>query len=146
MKKIIATALVGAGAVLTLTACGDDNDDSTDTTMQTSMEMPATTETETETGESSPTSVTSTEQLGTVDQAKLDAFVVAFRTGYSDLSEDRDDDSIENIVITSCNDLANGVSEEQVTDKIRVLAANKGTEPSQDQAEQIYDIVTPACP
>jgi len=144
MRKIIATALVGAGAVLTLTACGDDNDDSTDTTMQTSMEMPATTETET--GESSPTSVTSTEQLGTVDQAKLDAFVVAFRTGYSDLAEDRDDDSIENIVITSCNDLANGVSEEQVTDKIRVLAANKGTEPSQDQAEQIYDIVTPACP
>lgn len=144
MRKIIATALVGAGAVLTLTACGDDNDDSTDTTMQTSLEMPATTETET--GESSPTSVTSTEQLGTVDQAKFDAFVVTFRTGYSDLSEDRDDDSIENIVITSCNDLANGVSEEQVTDKIRVLAANKGTEPSQDQAEQIYDIVTPACP
>jgi hypothetical protein len=144
MKKMIATALVGAGAVLTLTACGDDNDDSTDTTMQTSMEMPATSETES--GESSPTSVTSTEQLGTVDQAKLDAFVVAFRSGYSDLSQDRDDDSIENIVITSCNDLANGVSEEQVTDKIRMLAANRGTEPSQDQAEQIYDIVTPACP
>lgn len=144
MKKMIATALVGAGAVLTLMACGDDNDDSTDTTMQTSMEMPATTETEAD--ESSPTSVTSTEQLGTVDQAKLDAFVVAFRTGYSDLSQDRDDDSIENIVITSCNDLANGVSEEQVTEKIRVLAANNGTEPSQDQAEQIYDIVTPACP
>lgn len=64
--------------------------------------------------------------MGTFDQAKLDAFVVAFRTGYSDLSEDRDDDSIENIVIASCNDLANGISEEQVTEKIRVLAANKG--------------------
>ncbi|AVP68891.1 hypothetical protein GS894_11355 [Rhodococcus hoagii] len=144
MKKIIATALVGAGAVLPLAGCGDGNDDNTDTTMQTSMEMPATTETESE--ESTPTSVTSTDQLGTFDQAKLDAFVVAFRSGYSDLSEDRDDDSIENIVIASCNDLANGVSEEQVTEKIRVLAANKGTEPSQDQAERIYDIVTPACP
>ncbi|NKR60920.1 hypothetical protein GS474_19690 [Rhodococcus hoagii] len=144
MKKIIATALVGAGAVLPLAGCGDGNDDRTDTTMQTSMEMPATTETESE--ESTPTSVTSTDQLGTFDQAKLDAFVVAFRSGYSDLSEDRDDDSIENIVIASCNDLANGVSEEQVTEKIRVLAANKGTEPSQDQAERIYDIVTPACP
>lgn len=144
MKKIIATALVGAGAVLPLAGCGDGNDDSTDTTMQTSMEMPATTETESE--ESTPTSVTSTDQLGTFDQAKIDAFVVAFRSGYSDLSEDRDDDSIENIVIASCNDLANGVSEEQVTEKIRVLAANKGTEPSQDQAERIYDIVTPACP
>ena len=144
MKKIIATALVGAGAVLPLAGCGDGNDDNTDTTMQTSMEMPATTETESE--ESAPTSVTSTDQLGTFDQAKLDAFVVAFRSGYSDLSEDRDDDSIENIVIASCNDLANGVSEEQVTEKIRVLAANKGTEPSQDQAERIYDIVTPACP
>lgn len=144
MKKIIATALVGAGAVLPLAGCGDGNDDNTDTTMQTSMEMPATTETESE--ESAPTSITSTDQLGTFDQAKLDAFVVAFRSGYSDLSEDRDDDSIENIVIASCNDLANGVSEEQVTEKIRVLAANKGTEPSQDQAERIYDIVTPACP
>nr|NKW58667.1 hypothetical protein [Prescottella equi] len=144
MKKIIATALVGAGAVLPLAGCGDGNDDNTDTTMQTSMEMPATTETESE--ESTPTSVTSTDQLGTFDQAKLDAFVVAFRSGYSDLSEDRDDDSIENIVIASCNDLANGVSEEQVTEKIRVLAANKGTERSQDQAERIYDIVTPACP
>ncbi|MBM4693670.1 hypothetical protein GS434_08045 [Rhodococcus hoagii] len=144
MKKIIATALVGAGAVLPLAGCGDGNDDNTDTTMQTSMEMPATTETESE--ESTPTSVTSTDQQGTFDQAKLDAFVVAFRSGYSDLSEDRDDDSIENIVIASCNDLANGVSEEQVTEKIRVLAANKGTEPSQDQAERIYDIVTPACP
>ncbi|NKR97551.1 hypothetical protein ACQ86I_10325 [Prescottella equi] len=144
MKKVIATALVGAGAVLPLAGCGDGNDDNTDTTMQTSMEMPATTETETE--ESTPTSITSTDQLGTFDQAKIDAFVVAFRTGYSDLSEDRDDDSIENIVIASCNDLANGVSEEQVTEKIRVLAANKGTEPSQDQAERIYDIVTPACP
>ena len=144
MKKIIATALVGAGAVLPLAGCGDGNDANTDTTMQTSMEMPATTETESE--ESTPTSVTSTDQLGTFDQAKLDAFVVAFRSGYSDLSEDRDDDSIENIVIASCNDLANGVSEEQVTEKIRVLAANKGTEPSQDQAERIYDIVTPACP
>lgn len=144
MKKIIATALVGAGAVLPLAGCGDGNDDNTDTTMQTSMEMPATTETESE--ESTPTSVTSTDQLGTFDQAKLDAFVVAFRSGYSDLSEDRDDDSIENIVIASCNDLANGVSEEQVTEKIRVLAANKGTEPSQDQTERIYDIVTPACP
>ncbi|NKS54051.1 hypothetical protein GS500_13795 [Rhodococcus hoagii] len=144
MKKIIATALVGAGAVLPLAGCGAGNDDNTDTTMQTSMEMPATTETESE--ESTPTSVTSTDQLGTFDQAKLDAFVVAFRSGYSDLSEDRDDDSIENIVIASCNDLANGVSEEQVTEKIRVLAANKGTEPSQDQAERIYDIVTPACP
>ncbi|NKT43046.1 hypothetical protein GS676_09270 [Rhodococcus hoagii] len=144
MKKIIATALVGAGAVVPLAGCGDGNDDNTDTTMQTSMEMPATTEPESE--ESTPTSVTSTDQLGTFDQAKLDAFVVAFRSGYSDLSEDRDDDSIENIVIASCNDLANGVSEEQVTEKIRVLAANKGTEPSQDQAERIYDIVTPACP
>ena len=130
--------------MLPLAGCGDGNDDNTDTTMQTSMEMPATTETESE--ESTPTSVTSTDQLGTFDQAKLDAFVVAFRSGYSDLSEDRDDDSIENIVIASCNDLANGVSEEQVTEKIRVLAANKGTEPSQDQAERIYDIVTPACP
>lgn len=141
MKKLIATAVVGAGTVLALVACGDDDSgDKPDTTP----EGPGVTVTEEAT--TAETSATATDQLGTFDQAKLDAFVVAFRTDYSDLSVNRDDASIENIVISACNDLANGVDEQQVTEKIRGLAANAGTEPSQDDAEQIYDMVTPVCP
>ncbi len=142
MKKIIAAALVASGAVLSLAACGDDDSDSASVTNDNSVEQPTSAEETT----AAETSVTSTEQLGTFDQAKLSAFVVAFRTGYSDLSENRDDASIENIVITSCNDLANGVDEQQVTEKIVTLAANNEAQPPPEQAEQIYDLVTPACP
>ncbi|MFZ2529688.1 MAG: hypothetical protein WAX14_18865 [Rhodococcus sp. (in: high G+C Gram-positive bacteria)] len=145
MKKIIAAALVASGAVLSLAACSDDDSGSesvTVTTTETVESQPTTSEETTTT----TTSVTSSDQLGRFDQTKLAAFVVAFRTGYSDLSEDRDDASIEDIVIASCNDLASGVSEEQVTERIVMLAANGEAQPSPEQAERIYDLVTPACP
>ncbi|QCQ93325.1 hypothetical protein [Rhodococcus sp. SGAir0479] len=148
MRKAIATAAIGIAAVTSLVACGNDDSDETPATTENEtttsmMEEPTTTAENTTAGE---TSVTSTDQLGTFDQAKIDAFVAAFRTRYSDLSQDRDDDSIENIVIDSCQQLANGVDEQQVTEKIRVSAANGGTQPTQEEAEQIYDMVTPACP
>lgn len=144
MKKIIAAALVASGAVLSLAACSNDDSGSesvTVTTTKTVESQPTTSEETTTT-----TSVTSSDQLGRFDQTKLAAFVVAFRTGYSDLSNDRDDASIEDIVIASCNDLASGVSEEQVTERIVTLAANGEAQPSPEQAERIYDLVTPACP
>ncbi|MBH0120412.1 hypothetical protein ACWDUD_08645 [Rhodococcus sp. NPDC003382] len=143
MKKIIAAALVASGAVLSLAACSDDDSDSASVTTDNSVEMQTPTEEETTADE---TTVTSTDELGAFDQAKLSAFVVAFRTGYSDLSENRDDASIENIVITSCNDLASGADEQQVTQQIMTLAANNDVQPTAEQAEQIYDLVTPACP
>ncbi|MGV9745127.1 hypothetical protein ACWDTG_09440 [Rhodococcus zopfii] len=143
MKKIIAAALVASGAVLSLVACGDDDSDSASVTTDSVELQPTSTAEETTAAE---TSVTSTEQLGMIDRGKLDAFVVAFRTGYSDLSENRDDASIESIVIVSCNDLSNGVDEQQVTDKIMTLAANNDVQPTPEQAERIYDLVTPACP
>ncbi|WP_420749721.1 hypothetical protein [Rhodococcus sp. O3] len=148
MKKIIAAALVASGAVLSLAACGDDDSDSASVTTDNSVEMQTPTEEETTAGETTAdeTTVTSTDELGAFDQAKLSAFVVAFRTGYSDLSENRDDASIENIVITSCNDLASGADEQQVTQQIMTLAANNDVQPTPEQAEQIYDLVTPACP
>lgn len=147
MRKLIAATAIGAGVVLAVSACGNDSsDNSTSTSMTPTMTSSTGHTTETSKSASSSTSVSSTSQLGTVDQAKLAAFVVAFRTGYSQLSEDRDDASIEKIVLTSCNDLANGADQQQVTANIRTLAANKGTDVSQDQAERIYDMVTPACP
>lgn len=45
------------------------------------------------------------------DDAALAGFVASFRTGYTELAEDRNDDSIEHIAIESCIDLANGADE-----------------------------------
>ncbi len=143
MNKAIASIAI-AGA-LACAACGsDDTDQSTTDGMGNGTEQMMTPPTGRVTEESAPQ--TSPTDLGMIDQAKLAAFVVAFRTGYSELAQDRDDTSIELIVLQSCDDIASGVDEQQVTDEIRTLAAHNGNEPTQDQAERIYDMVTPACP
>lgn len=136
MKRMIA-ALIVAGALVSLPACGND-DTNTETATTTSNTAESTTV--------QISSVTSTADLGMIDQAKLAAFVVAFRTAYADLSQDRDDESIQEIVFSSCNAIADGATEQEVTKEIRDLAANDGTEATQSQAEQIYKLVTPACP
>ncbi|WP_258956971.1 hypothetical protein [Rhodococcus globerulus] len=88
MKRMIA-ALIVAGALVSLPACGND-DTNTETATRTSNTAESTTV--------RISSVTSTADLGMIDQAKLAAFVVAFRTAYADLSQDRDDESIQEIV------------------------------------------------
>jgi hypothetical protein len=80
-----------------------------------------------------------------LDKAKLAAFVASFRTGYAELAEDRNDESIEHIVIESCIDIANGADEQTVTANT-TLAENEGTTPTAEQAGQIYRLVVPACP
>lgn len=81
-----------------------------------------------------------------IEEAKLMAFVAAFRTGYSELAEGRSDEDIERIVTSSCSQLAAGADKETVTVEIEILAANDGTKPSSDQADSIYNLVAPACP
>ena len=81
-----------------------------------------------------------------VDNAKLMAFVVAFRTGYSDLAENRSDEDIEEIVTESCAHLAAGADKQTVTVDIETLAANDGTKPTPEQSENIYNLVAPSCP
>jgi hypothetical protein len=142
MRRTIA-AIIVAGALVSLPACGN-NDANTDNGTSVTAESTTASSTKTTTVRSS--SVTSTADLGMIDQAKLAAFVVAFRTAYPDLAQDREDESIQEIVFTSCNDIAAGVSEQDVTEEIRDLAANNDTEATQAQAEQIYKLVTPACP
>ncbi|QIX53940.1 hypothetical protein [Rhodococcus sp. DMU1] len=127
------TALL-AGALCVVPACGDN--DSTDSP-------------DTGSPPGSPGAMATTAISGVdsaFDKTKLAAFVAAFRTGYSDLAQNRSDEDIEQIVIASCTDLANGVDEQTVTVRIQSLAAHEGTEPTPEQAERLYDLVTPACP
>lgn len=88
--------------------------------------------------------VTSVESA--VDEAKLTAFVAAFRTGYSELAENRSDEDIEKIVTESCTHLAAGADKQTVTVEIETLAANDDNRPTPEQAENIYNLVAPACP
>lgn len=132
MKRTIATIMI-AGAIMTSVACGNDDggqQDSGGPVRVTSYQMPTRT----------------TDGMGVVDQAKLTAFVAAFRTRYPDLSRDRDDESIQEIVLDTCDDISEGASEQQINDEIRDNAEHDGAVPTQAEVEQIRQMVTPACP
>jgi hypothetical protein len=141
MKRIIGATML-AGTLISTGACGNNggNEDTNATASIQNMTPPTGQVTDEE------TSTSGSADLGTLDEAKLTSFVVAFRTGYSELAEERDDESIKVIVLQSCDAIGAGVDEQQVTEQIRTLAAHNRNEPTQAQAEQIYDLVTPACP
>lgn len=133
MKRIIAAVMI-AGAIMTSIACGNDDGDqegSGGPVRETSQQMPTR---------------TSTDGVGLIDQAKLAAFVAAFRTRYPDLSIDRDDESIQEIVLDTCDDIAEGASDQQINDEVRDNAEHDGAVPTQDEVEQIRQMVAPACP
>ncbi|TSD47581.1 hypothetical protein FFI94_016530 [Rhodococcus sp. KBS0724] len=133
MKKTIATIMI-VGAVSTVCACGSDDDaqnQDNGRASQVTMKMPA---------------GTSTGDMSAVDRGKLTAFVVAFRTRYPDLSRDRDDQDIKEIVLDTCDDIADGDTRQQVSDEIRDQAEHNGLVPTQAQIDEIYDMVIPACP
>lgn len=125
MRNSTALTIAAAG-LFALVACGSDDDGN---------EMPA---------HGTSGVVTSVESA--VDEAKLTAFVAAFRTGYSELAENRSDEDIEKIVTESCTHLAAGADKQTVTVEIETLAANDGNRPTPEQAENIYNLVAPACP
>ncbi|PTR42976.1 hypothetical protein C8K38_10953 [Rhodococcus sp. OK611] len=132
MMKSTALTIAAAGLVALAAACGND-DDSQDAQDGTGAVM---------TG----TGAVMTTAESAIDETKLAAFVAAFRTGYAELAQDRSDEDIEMIATQSCAHLAAGADKETVTVEIETLAANDGTKPSQEQAENIYNLVTPACP
>ncbi|GAA4488168.1 hypothetical protein GCM10023094_47580 [Rhodococcus olei] len=126
MKSLTAIALT-ALAVGVLAGCGDGDSDGTDD-MRTGMGHGA------------------TSAGNAIDQAKLKAFVVSFRTGYGELATNRSDEDIEKIVTQSCGELASGMSKETVTANIEAVAANGPTKPTPEQSADIYNLVHPACP
>ncbi|MFF0815354.1 hypothetical protein ACFYVR_09415 [Rhodococcus sp. NPDC003318] len=82
---------------------------------------------------------------GTVDGVKAGTFTAAFRAGYSDLAEGRDDAAIEDIYAQTCAAIDSGVEESQVVSEIEVRASNGDTKATPEQAQQIYNIAKPLC-
>lgn len=79
------------------------------------------------------------------DDAKLGAFVTAFRAAYPNLSSDRETQSIETIVTETCPLIESGADDAEVNAKVGELATNGSTEPTDDQAARIAQLVRVAC-
>ncbi|EME20485.1 hypothetical protein [Rhodococcus triatomae] len=82
---------------------------------------------------------------GAVDAVQAGTFVAAFRAGYPDLAEGRDDAAIEDIYAETCAAVDANVDEATVVSELQVRAGNGGTEATQQQAQQIYNIAKPLC-
>ncbi|WP_137874783.1 hypothetical protein [Rhodococcus sp. Q] len=82
---------------------------------------------------------------GAVDAIQSGTFVAAFRAGYPDLSEGRDDAAIEDIYAETCAAIDANVDEATVVSELQVRAGNGGTEATPEQAQQIYNIAKPLC-
>lgn len=82
---------------------------------------------------------------GVVDSIQAGAFTAAFRAGYPDLSEGRDDAAIQDIYAQTCAAIDDGVDEAEVIAELRVRAGNQGTDATEQQATQIYNIAKPMC-
>ncbi|MGW6660657.1 hypothetical protein [Rhodococcus sp. NPDC055024] len=81
-----------------------------------------------------------------IDQGKTALFVATFRGAYAPLSENRDDADIEEILTTTCTEVANGTDEAKVKATITDLAENNGNKPTDEQAGHIYDLAKATCP
>jgi hypothetical protein len=86
------------------------------------------------------------EQAGNLfDDAKVQAFVVAFRTQFGALAENRDDNAIKALLNSTCVEIASGADESTVVSELEVEAASGDARPSTEQAQRIYDQAKLAC-
>ena len=81
-----------------------------------------------------------------IDQGKTALVVATFRGAYAPLAENRDDADIEEILTTTCTEVANGTDEAEVKTKITDLAENNGNKPTDEQAGHIYELAKATCP
>nr|WP_232284747.1 MULTISPECIES: hypothetical protein [Rhodococcus] len=144
----VAGATVAIAAAFALTACSSD-DTPSDEDVRSSADVAVTSVQEQAEGAiSSVQSVASSaaERAGDIfDKAKLDVFVAAFRTGYPQLSADRETQDIESIVTETCPLIDEGASDQEVNAKVQEVAANGSTVPDEDQAARIAQLVRVAC-
>ncbi|QCQ90202.1 hypothetical protein [Rhodococcus sp. SGAir0479] len=155
--RTTATIVAASALVVALAACNNDGGTSEETKEKISSAVTSTTEPSPgEEVQSSASSVVSGLQQSASsavsgldrawDNAKLATFVASFRTFYPNLASDRDDESIETVVKDTCSAIDSGASAEEQVAKVKETAANGGTEPTDEQADRILQMVKPACP
>ncbi|WP_226949774.1 hypothetical protein [Rhodococcus rhodochrous] len=144
----VPAAVVAIAAAFALTACSSD-DSSSNEDVRSSADVAVTSVQEQAEGAiSSVQSIASSaaQRAGHIfDKAKLDIFVAAFRTGYPQLSADRETQDIESIVTETCPLIDEGASDQEVNAKVQEVATNGSTAPDEDQAARIAQLVRAAC-
>lgn len=80
------------------------------------------------------------------DDAKVEAFVVAFRAQFGGLAENRDDNAIRNLLTSTCTEITSGTDESSVVADLEIEAASGDVTPSTEDAQRIYDQAALACP
>lgn len=80
------------------------------------------------------------------DDAKVQGFVVAFRTQFGALADSRDDTAIENLLTSTCTEIASGTDESSIVSQLEIEAASGDAKPSTEQAQRIFDQAKLACP
>lgn len=120
--KLAAALCTAAFVVCGLTACGSGD----------------------EAGDTAGNAVTSAHTA--MDDAKSAAFVASFKAAFSPLAEGRSDEDIKAILDDTCGDLDDSSDEQAVQADIKDRAENNGTEPTDNQARQIYEMAKVACP
>jgi len=149
-NKLASGIMIAAAAIAFTSACSNDDDnDSTGASVTTSASSTADDLGDKASGAASSASSavsSAAEKAGDAfDSAKEAAFVAAFRTGYSDLSTDRDDDSLKAIAEDPCALREKGAGDDELKAAIKGTAANGTTVPSDEQASHILDMVVPVC-
>ncbi|NLE80043.1 MAG: hypothetical protein GX610_10770 [Rhodococcus sp.] len=81
-----------------------------------------------------------------MDDAKSAVFVAAYRGAFAGLAEGRSDDDITSVLQETCVDLESSAEPQDVQDEIKSRSENNGTEPTDNQARQIYEMAKVACP
>lgn len=141
----VVTAVACAGV---LSACGED-DSATSEGVRSSVDVAVTSAQERVEGAASSVqsaaSSVAEQAGGWFDEAKLGAFVTAFRAAYPNLSADRETQSIETIVTETCPLIEDGADDAEVNAKVGELAVNGSAEPTDDQAARIAQLVRVAC-
>ncbi|MBS3695707.1 hypothetical protein [Rhodococcus qingshengii] len=135
-----------AGAAIASIACGSASTQDATSGLDRPMTPPTGMITETTTTTPTSTSAAASTEPHRLDEAKLAAFVVGFRTQFPELAREREDSSIETIAVRSCEDIAHGFEEQRIATEIRSLASHDGTEPNETDVRRIYEILSPVCP
>lgn len=81
-----------------------------------------------------------------VGQGKVAMFVATYRGGFPVFAENRQDGDIEEILITTCEGVAQGTDEAAIKAKITELATNGSSTPTEKDATYIYQLAKASCP
>ncbi|TQF73859.1 hypothetical protein FK531_04045 [Rhodococcus spelaei] len=150
--KIAAAVLAASAISLAVAGCSSNSSDTTTTTANSAkdkasaaMSSAASAVGGAMSSASAAVGSAASKAQGAVDSAKSTTFTVAFKAGFSNLAEGRDDAAIADIFNQTCADIDANQDESTIVTGLETRAGNNGVPATKDQAQHIYDIAKPLC-